>query len=130
MGNERPLLCCRIQRRCDVVDEPVRSNDWLLRFSQGAAYADAAPIRKWGRPRASKKRISRAKLDAVRSLIGSAHSIYIRSDNLQVMDLHITLPCDCGRTPVGGAQRTGDRRVLENHQATLSKSNWSARAGA
>ena len=38
--------------------------------------------------RTSKKRIGRSKLDAECSLIGSTHSIYIRSDNLEVVNLH------------------------------------------
>ena len=56
--NERTLRGCRIYRRFDVVNEPVRSNDGGLSIPQGSAHANAAPIREWSRPRASKKRIS------------------------------------------------------------------------
>src|ERR1044071_4822768 len=82
MRNESTLPGCRIQRRFDVVNEPVRSNDGSLRIPQGTAHAYAAPIWQWSRPCASKKRIRWTKLDAVCCLIDSTHSIYIRSDNL------------------------------------------------
>jgi hypothetical protein len=58
MRYESTLLACRIERRFDVVDEPVRSNDGLLRIPQRGAHANAAPIRQWSRSRASKQRIS------------------------------------------------------------------------
>ena len=45
-----------------------------------------------------KFRLPETRRASVRSLIGSEHSIYVRSDNLQVMDLHSQLPCQRQRT--------------------------------
>src|SRR5262245_27591225 len=96
MCDEGTLPGCRIHRCFDVVDEPVRPNDRLLRIPQGTAHTNAAAIRQPSRPRSSKKPIGGTKLGAVCSLISSTNSVYIRSHNLQVVNFHSTLSLTSG----------------------------------